>query len=269
MKSSFKRLEILGQFKKIAEENFFFRFIKEGSFNIEELIIDSILNKQQLIEICKALRIILDGPQNQNELDKFNNHKLKRITFIKPQEFSEEIQILENLLEEKQNLYFLPQQMQQRIKMRQQQQQQLLLEQQLQQQNNPRPTPNGMMDSNFMDPEELLIPEQIQLQLQEQNQKRHQSPSQNLGNTQQLKKEATFRKSPKSNNRSAEKEKLAKSKIEPIQGPQMPGQGVNDDNGIDDDDMENDLESSLGSQISKSERDDIESQIRRDADNRQ
>lgn len=62
MKSSFKRLEILGQFKKLSDENFFFRFIKEGAFNIEELIIDSILKKQQLVEICKALKLIIDGP---------------------------------------------------------------------------------------------------------------------------------------------------------------------------------------------------------------
>ncbi|CDW87966.1 leucine-rich repeat-containing protein 34 [Stylonychia lemnae] len=123
MKGTFKRLEILGNAKKLKESEFFYKFIKEGAFNIEELIIDSILKRNQLQEIINALRLILEGPQNKDELDKFNNHKLKRITFIKPQEFSEEIQMLENLLEEKQNLFFLPQQLKQRFNRLQQQQQ--------------------------------------------------------------------------------------------------------------------------------------------------
>lgn len=91
MKSSFKRLEILGNVKKLKDPEFFFKFIKDGAFNVEELIIDSILKKQQLIDIINALKIIVAGPLSKHDLDKFNNHKLKRITFIKPQEFSEEI----------------------------------------------------------------------------------------------------------------------------------------------------------------------------------
>lgn len=45
MKSSFKRLEILGNVKKLKDPEFFFKFIKDGAFNVEELIIDSILKK--------------------------------------------------------------------------------------------------------------------------------------------------------------------------------------------------------------------------------
>ena len=45
MKSHFTRLEILGKVKKFKDLNYFYKFIKEGSSKVEELILDSILKK--------------------------------------------------------------------------------------------------------------------------------------------------------------------------------------------------------------------------------
>ena len=84
MSGSFKRLEILGDVKRLKDNDYFYLFIKEGAANIEELILDSILLKKQLEDIVKGLKFIVAGPNSKEELDKFNNHKLKRITFIKP-----------------------------------------------------------------------------------------------------------------------------------------------------------------------------------------
>jgi len=84
MKGYFKRLEILGNVKKLKMHEFFYKLIKQGALNIEELILDSIMKKEQLQDIVKALKVIVAGPQTQEELDKFNSHKLKLITFVKP-----------------------------------------------------------------------------------------------------------------------------------------------------------------------------------------
>lgn len=61
---SFKRLEILGQVKKLKTDNFFYSFIKDGAARVEELIIDSILKRNQLQEMVQALAVIIAGPQN-------------------------------------------------------------------------------------------------------------------------------------------------------------------------------------------------------------
>lgn len=91
MKSFFKRLEILGNVDLLREAGFFEKFIIDGCFNVEELILDSILMQEQLADMAKGLKCILDGPVTESDLPRFNNHKLKRITFVKPQEYSEEI----------------------------------------------------------------------------------------------------------------------------------------------------------------------------------
>ncbi len=48
MKTHFKRLEILGNVDNLSQPDFFYTFILEGGFKIEELIIDSIFTQKQL-----------------------------------------------------------------------------------------------------------------------------------------------------------------------------------------------------------------------------
>jgi len=43
MPGSFKKFELLGKVKKLRDEGYFNRLIKDGCYKIEELILDSML----------------------------------------------------------------------------------------------------------------------------------------------------------------------------------------------------------------------------------
>lgn len=57
--------------------------------------------------MIKGLQILIQKcQQSKEEFEKYKDHKLKRITFMKPQEFSGEVQFLEEILQEKQSVIF-------------------------------------------------------------------------------------------------------------------------------------------------------------------
>lgn len=82
----------------LDKQDFFLLFTSEGAANVEELILDGMLSQKQLQDMGRALRQIVEGPLTQADVDRFNAHRLRSVTFIKPQEYNEEIQALEALL---------------------------------------------------------------------------------------------------------------------------------------------------------------------------
>lgn len=118
----FKKLEILGEnVKRLRNpQDFFFRLFQRACANIEEIIIDGILKRNQLGDMVRGLYAVLQPPKGDaSEINRqimarnmqarmtpqqmrlVARHRLEKVTFIKPQEFSEEIQMLEHLLDQK------------------------------------------------------------------------------------------------------------------------------------------------------------------------
>ena len=93
------RLEVHGPIRKLNSPDFWSNFIINGCKNIQELVIDDKFKVDKHIRLInEGLISFLKGPKKPEDIDTFDEHLLKKITFVRPLEDAAELMKMETLL---------------------------------------------------------------------------------------------------------------------------------------------------------------------------